>query len=131
MSEVDDKTEKRKRHRLKIIQEIVSSEVSYVQSLNTLVDVFIVPLQTLGTNDETRIVDQASISKLFSNVEMITRLNEKLLADLKQRVEQDWEAKGERIGDLFVQFAPYFKMYTVYTNNYEGANKLLDQLTKK
>lgn len=36
-----------------------------------------------------------------------------------------------RIGDIFVRIAPFFKMYAVYTTNYDTAMRLIDEWSTK
>ncbi len=63
----------------------------------------------------------------------VYRLNKQFLKDLEGRLK-DWvdkETRDQCFGDLFVRFGPYFKMYSMYCNNYEAGSKLLEQLQHK
>ena len=70
------KREKREKRRLCVVNEILSSENTYVNRLRTTVDVFIIPLRekNILTNDEFK--------KQFGNLEIIRELHERLLQAL-------------------------------------------------
>jgi hypothetical protein len=57
-----------------------------------------------------------------------SRLNKSFLKDLENRLNEwvDKDVNQQLFGDLFVRFGPYFKMYSMYCNNYEAASKLLE-----
>ena len=45
----------------------------------------------------------------------------------------DWENDSEhhRIGDIFVKFSPFFKMYTEYVKNFDHAINTINSLYQK
>jgi hypothetical protein len=143
--------QKKQKKRKKILDEIVSTEESYVSSIEVLVDLWMSPIErsanrlsekslsssskSIGEEQPESLVS-AEASKLmaedasfymtapmcktlFSNIKTILPLNKKFLNELQNR--------GKSIGQLFVQYAPFFKMYTTYVNNFDDASKVLDK----
>jgi len=68
------------------------------------------------------VIDQAECNTLFSNIELIQRLNQTFLANL--------EKDQHDVGQTFHDFAQYFKMYMPYVQNHDNATALLGDLTK-
>lgn len=101
-------------------QEIVSTEKSYLASLHVLLDLYLRPLSG------SRILSDKEISAVFSNIETILLLNTRLLGDLE--VHMKYEAPRQLIGGLFLEFAPYFKMYSNYVKDNETSSRLVAKL---
>lgn len=120
---------KMRRMRDQITQEIVDTETTYVNSLETTISQYLIPLSSLASNPETCVLTKDQISTLFSNIATLHKLNEQFRLDLTERRKNQW-TDNDCIGDLFVNFAPYFKMYTLYINNHEAATTLLGSLMK-
>ncbi len=53
----------------------------------------------------------------------------KLQDELRIRIE-DWTTT-QLLGDLFIKFSPYLKMYQIYCNNYEQAVECLNNCMKR
>ncbi|KAL6041590.1 RhoGEF domain containing protein [Balamuthia mandrillaris] len=109
--------------RKKIAQEIYDSEKSYVQSLRTIVEVFIEPLREKKadapiTTDERK--------RIFGEIEVIKGYQEELLTDLGTRVNT-WSI-DQRLGDIFKNMVSFLKVYTSYVNQFDQAILLLGQL---
>jgi hypothetical protein len=118
-----EKAAKRERIRTKVAFEIESTEQSFVESLEALVRLYLQPLQTAADSDDP-ILDKDEVSALFSNIHSICTLNKKFLSDFSARL-QGWDNNATCIGDIFVSFAPIFKMYTQYVGNHDAASELL------
>ena len=110
-------------HRALIAAEILSTEETYVDSLGALLSCYIQPLLNVCRDLHRRILSEEQIASLSSNISAIALFNGKFLSDLSQRVDQ-WSAET-KIGDLFIEFAHYFAMYTVYVANHDSALALL------
>lgn len=161
--------------RERVIAEIVSSEQTYVASLQNLIKFYIIPLKTSSaanaaasssscvddkssaspssscslssssasssssssSSSASPLLTAAEATTLFSNVEVIAGLNANFLSDLKERVGSGGSGSGSVdqskvcVGDLFMKFAPYFKMYTEYVTNYDRVTKQLAVLAKR
>lgn len=69
------------------------------------------------------------ITTIFSNVVTIYEFNEKLLVSLKERLA-NW-SYTQKIGDIFLEMAPYLQIYTQFCNNYEHSNAAVEKLRKQ
>lgn len=110
-------TDKRLKFRLQAIEEILTSEKSYLNQLEILMNYFIIPLK------ERAIIDDASHMTLFGQIEMIYNLNGELLHEL--------EVDLENVGNAFLKIAPFFKLYSVYAFDYKNALLILQDLINK
>ena len=80
------KAEKRAARRLKILEEILSTEESYVGALRTLGKVYVEPLRMVADVPEGkkgRIFTHAELDAIFLNITVITKVNEKFLEELE------------------------------------------------
>ncbi|KAI9586905.1 myosin-M heavy chain [Glossina fuscipes] len=112
-SEVD----KRRNFRLQAIQEIVSSEKTYLQQLELLMEYFVKPLK------EEKVIDETSHIALFGQIEMIHNLNGEFLQELQSDMNN--------VAKAFLRMAPFFKLYSVYAFDYRNALFLLQHLVSK
>jgi hypothetical protein len=97
-----------------LVREILSSEESYVSSLELLVHHYLVALRKHPDKRATK-----EIGVIFGNVEQILTLNTDLRDQLRKRVE-DWSDE-QLLGDIFLKTAPFFRLYFSYGTNYETA----------
>ncbi|KAH8239475.1 hypothetical protein KR032_004671 [Drosophila birchii] len=108
---------KRLGFRMQAIQEIISSEKSYLEQLELLMTYFVRPLK------EQAIIDGSNHTLLFGQIEMIHNLNGEFLREL--------EANMENVAQAFLKMAPFFKLYSVYAFDYRGALFLIQDLISK
>lgn len=106
-----DEVDKRKSFRLQAIQEILTSERSYLNQLELLINYFVNPLK------EQNIITQMDFMSLFGQVHMIYSLNHELLVSL--------ETDLESVAKAFKRMAPFFKLYSVYAFDYNRAQLIL------
>jgi FYVE/RhoGEF/PH domain-containing protein 5/6 len=66
------------------------------------------------------------VNHIFSNVETILLCNETLLNEL----EKELDMKGSRLGAVFLEMAPYLKLYTTFVNNYQQSTSTLLECQK-
>lgn len=116
-----EKREKMFNLRNKVAVEIMKTEEYYVRSQQTLSDIFIRSLR--------KVLSEQDIDTLFSNIEVILKFNSKFNDDVKDRVS-NWE-KDSVISDQFINFAPFFKMYTQYVANHGRAIEFLNTIKKQ
>lgn len=142
------KEEKREKRRICVVNEILSSEQTYVKRLELAVELFIHPLRekNILTNDEFK--------KQFGNLEIIRDLHQKLLQDLQQAATDAAISSTTtptttmsnemnptttphstppptstlKIGKIFKKFIGFFKMYKDYLTSYEGSTIRLAKL---
>lgn len=103
--------DKRKSFRLQAIQEILTSERSYINQLELLMEFFVRPLK------QQQIISADHFMALFGQVEMIYNLNQELLSEL--------DADLENVARAFKRMAPFFKLYSVYAFDYNRAQLIL------
>lgn len=127
-----------------IINEILTTEKSYVTSLKLLMNIYLQPL-----NDKS-IISKDNIQILNSNLAIISDVNERFLHDLQKTVNDIKQhdntiqptdpdqscstdtciMESPSIASLFLKYAPFFKVYTQYVNDQERVITLLQQLDK-
>lgn len=100
---------RRKNYRLQAVQEILTSEQSYIKQLQILMKYFVHPLKHILNSEEYAI--------LFGQIEMIYNLNKELLKNL--------ESDLGNVGKAFLTLAPFFKLYSVYAFDYNRAQIVL------
>eukprot|EP01103_Thecamoeba_quadrilineata_P000668 TRINITY_DN10582_c0_g1_i1.p1 TRINITY_DN10582_c0_g1~~TRINITY_DN10582_c0_g1_i1.p1 ORF type:complete len:1268 (+),score=236.37 TRINITY_DN10582_c0_g1_i1:202-3804(+) len=101
----------------KVAFEIYSTEISYINALNLIVQDFI--------TNETPLVEE-EMKSVFSNIKIIRQVALELL----NRLDEAFSRWGESstIGDIFIRMAPYLKVYSQYCDNYEHAIECLHSL---
>eukprot|EP00029_Vermamoeba_vermiformis_P010898 TRINITY_DN5853_c0_g1_i1.p1 TRINITY_DN5853_c0_g1~~TRINITY_DN5853_c0_g1_i1.p1 ORF type:complete len:741 (-),score=186.63 TRINITY_DN5853_c0_g1_i1:99-2321(-) len=119
--EENDRAREEKRNEAR--REILTTEKSYVNSLNTLISSYLFPLR------ESRILNEAEIDVIFSHVESIKNFNQEFLEALENRMK-NWTSKT-LLADIFLTYIPFFKMYTQYCYNYTKAITNLAQYKEK
>ena len=118
-----NKYEKYCQHRKKVYEEIISTEQTYVTSLQVAVNYYILPLRKfIGTNEE--ILSKEHIEKLFSNIEVIFNVNSVLLNQLSE-TQLNWDVEISTISNVFLQIIPYLKLYFEYESDYDTASEKL------
>jgi len=110
--------------RMKIAQEIYTTEVTYVEALETACNKYYKSLMNAARSDPTISVE--NIKLIFGNIEQILPLNKKFLEDLEQRVKA-WTATS-LLGDLFLKYAPFLKLYGTYSKGYDSAIEALNKV---
>eukprot|EP01006_Ploeotia_vitrea_P045917 TRINITY_DN66979_c8_g21_i1.p1 TRINITY_DN66979_c8_g21~~TRINITY_DN66979_c8_g21_i1.p1 ORF type:complete len:686 (+),score=380.58 TRINITY_DN66979_c8_g21_i1:66-2123(+) len=116
----DLKAEKDQEKRSMLAHEILDSERTYVALLDAMEEMYYGPSK--------KVLPKADHSAVFSNILTIRDLNKQFLIELDTRVSK-WNEQS-CLGDLFVSFAPHFKMYTFYVNNHERIGDLLSSMKR-
>lgn len=109
----------------RIANEILSTEKVYLTSLKLLVKVFKVPL-VYAANSSDPIIPMDDCTKIFSNVETIFKMHEDFYKELTARWDS-WE-ENNSLGDVFLAFTPFLKLYTQYSRNYGDSLRLVKEL---
>ncbi len=89
------------------IEEILTTEKSYIHQLEKIMNYFVVPLK------ERLLLDNSTHTQLFGQLELIYNLNQELLLQL--------EANMDDVANAFVKLAPFFKLYSVYAFDYKNS----------
>lgn len=112
--------------RSKIVDEIVTTEETYVNDLEILIRLYLEPLSTRKNKKKKPIITKEQVKGLFSNIESILNLNRVLLADLQKQIELPPEE--QRIGASFNLLAKCLLLYTDYCSNQKNADELYTKL---
>jgi len=115
------------KERYNIAREVLETERKYVEALAEMVEAYKLPLSKMAEDPSSR-VQKADVQIMFSNVETLRSLNQNILDQLDVRLK-DW-GPHQKIGDIFVQFAPFLKMYTAYGQGYQLALDKYNEINK-
>lgn len=112
MSGGTDERERNVKQRGYIVQELIDTEKNYVAQLQLVVDIFIEPLR------QEKIIDNIDINEQFLNWEPILGLHKQLL----EQLETGSDSLGDtKVGQIFINYSSFFKMYMQYLSNFEIA----------
>lgn len=115
--------EKAAAHRLKILEEILSTEQTYVSALHVCKKVYLDPLRMVADVPKAAIFTHDDLDAIFLNLDVITKVNDKFLEELKAE-QANWP--HVKYADLFRVFSKQFKgCYTRYVNNFDAAEAKL------
>ena len=117
----DDEKDQR---RYFIVTELLTTERTYVAGLEDGILKYSRPLLAAAMTKSPQHVDD--VKAVFSVMEHLVPLNQNLMLSLEERILA-W-SPTQRIGDTFVKVAPFLKMYTTYSNNYDNAIQLLSRI---
>ncbi|KAJ2795832.1 hypothetical protein H4R20_005742, partial [Coemansia guatemalensis] len=102
--------------RMKILSELLVTEVTYVDTLKNVVGVYLNPMR------EAKILAESELRKIFSNVEVILAFhNDHFLPAITHALSQPQMA----IGNVFLQHSAHFRLYSAYTNNHDTSVQTL------
>ena len=101
---------------------------AYVTNLKILQSRYVDPLRE-ASKTSLPILSASDVATLFSTLEAVPKLNERFVEDVGKRVK-DWHAL-QTIGDVFDEYAPFFKTYLVYVQGFEKMSKRLLSLRKE
>eukprot|EP01125_Pyxidicula_operculata_P012503 TRINITY_DN4102_c0_g1_i2.p1 TRINITY_DN4102_c0_g1~~TRINITY_DN4102_c0_g1_i2.p1 ORF type:complete len:662 (+),score=124.81 TRINITY_DN4102_c0_g1_i2:42-2027(+) len=103
--------------RSKVLQEIITTEATYIKDLDVLINSFMKPLISKYQ------LPRESVQSIFSNVETIYGVNKQIAGRL--------ETSQNEVGEIYLSMAPYLKMYSSYCHNHTEALSHLSKLEKK
>ncbi|XP_063244519.1 rho guanine nucleotide exchange factor 39-like [Bacillus rossius redtenbacheri] len=106
--------EKRKQLRNRVVQELLTSEASYLHHLELIMQFFMIPLT------EKPYISHAVYTALFGNMETLYKVNGELLNELKKN--------PDNVASAFLKLAPFFKLYSVYAFDYRQAITVLQDV---
>jgi len=117
--------EKRAAKRKPAVKELLETEKTYVDGLLLCIHSYF-----NGFSSDTKLIPAEDLKMIFNDLQTIWKFNDTFLRDL-QTAYMGFDNDKTRIGDLFVKFCPYFKMYQNYCNNYDQAMVLLAKYSAK
>ncbi len=65
---------------------------------------------------------------LFSNVKTLREFNGKFLSEIEARIS-NWDLDA-KIGDVFIRYAPFFRLYNEYCSSYDKAEQIYQSSQK-
>jgi len=113
--------------RTKIANEILDTERTYVSAITTLLEVYQQPL--MSTANEELGITTFKINCIFNTMPQLIPLNKEVLRRLEQ-VMATWN-EYSTIGEIFVEMAPFLKIYKDYENGYQKALETYTELLKE
>ncbi|CAG8437673.1 9044_t:CDS:2 [Rhizophagus irregularis] len=119
------------RKREAAVNEILTTELTYVDGLRKLVRIYLLPMRQRSANKilSKPIATIEEISTIFGNVEQLLKLHEQLLKSLEER-KINW-SPTRHISDIFLKNAPYLKMYAIYFKSFPQAIATMERLSKE
>ena len=115
-------------HRESVVREIISTEVTYTESLYVLQENFRKPLA------HGNILSPEQDQIVFLNVHSIYDLHVPLLEKLQEAMkeaESNNDVANICIGRVMLDVMPWLRLYTTYINGTQEASELVDTLYKK
>ena len=104
------------------MEEIVSTETTYISKLHILKTQFCIPLK-----DHTDLVD---ISALESQIQIISSYSQLLLSKLEKQLSE-WNDDSTMIGNIFLQYIDFLKAYTQYVKYHSTIQKAIKEAKAK
>ena len=122
--------------RRSIISEIYETEKKFVRDLQTIVEVYIEPLSSGFSPFVQAVIPKISQKEskiIFRDIALILKFNTKLLSEITSILislpKYQWE--HAQIGKIFVDYAPFMKMYQRYFNGHLESDILIKELIDK
>ncbi|XP_054720957.1 ephexin-1-like [Uloborus diversus] len=110
--------------------EVITSEASYLKSLNFLMDHFVQCKEFSGNFSDKHVLDKRERHVLFSDVQPVRDVSASLLADLEKRWLENIILSN--ICDIIYQHASkYFSVYVKYCSNQLYQERTLKELKEK
>eukprot|EP00808_Paulinella_micropora_P010970 g3671.t1 len=107
----------------RILQEILSTERRYTAGLSSLVDQYMLPVQSAN------LLSPQHLREIFSNVQQLYLFHRQFLADLEHIFATT--PQEPNIGKVILKVVPFFKLYYDYVNNFSSAQERLMHWVKK
>lgn len=112
---------------MRVCKEILSTEESYVHSLNLMLALGLFPLREAARTPDRMIISEQEIRVLFSSIEVLIPLHQVFLEALKPKI-QTFNVDTV-IGDSLEEITKFARLYTDYINNFDESRDLLTSLT--
>ncbi|KAJ2000819.1 hypothetical protein GGI04_003997 [Coemansia thaxteri] len=105
--------------RLKILSELLVTEVTYVDTLKNVVGIYLNPMR------EAKILSETELREIFANIEVILAFhNDHFLPAITYAISQPDAA----IGNVFLHHGAHLRLYSMYTNNHDTSVKTLSSV---
>ncbi|KAI1716135.1 rhoGEF domain-containing protein [Ditylenchus destructor] len=107
--------------------EVITSEASYLRSINILITSFMAAPELLGSKSAASVITNAERKQLFSNIQAIRDASEGFLCDLESRLKENLLLSD--VCDILCEhFEKYFDAYVKYCSNQVYQDRTLKRL---
>jgi hypothetical protein len=117
--------------RLQSALEIWSTEETYVTQLELVFNDVVRWLKGYAVVGPKPLIKEQEIQVLFGSIGELLTLHRKILAKLRELKENGDEFLERNVGDVFIKFAPYFKLYFNHVNTFAQNQQKLKVERKK
>ncbi|VDM55089.1 unnamed protein product [Angiostrongylus costaricensis] len=107
--------------------EVITSEASYLRSLNILITHFMASQELMGSKSSFSVITNSERKHLFSNIFAVRDCSERLLSDLETRLEQNL-VLDDLCSILVHHFETNFDVYVKYCSNQVYQERTLRRL---
>uniref|UniRef100_A0A8L8JWN4 Rho guanine nucleotide exchange factor 7 n=1 Tax=Heligmosomoides polygyrus TaxID=6339 RepID=A0A8L8JWN4_HELPZ len=107
--------------------EVITSEASYLRSLNILITHFMASQELMGSKSSFSVITNSERKHLFSNIFAVRDCSERLLSDLETRLEKNL-VLDDLCGILVHHFETNFDVYIKYCSNQVYQERTLRRL---
>lgn len=126
--------------RRSVAEELLQTEINYIENLRTLVTIFVEPLQgtssssskplhSSGDSASTAILNAIELRTLFSSVQVLLPIQEMFLTSLKAKIDS-WHY-DQTLGEMLSTMTPFLRLYAEYIGNFSEATHLYQKLISK
>eukprot|EP01094_Clydonella_sp_ATCC50884_P014770 TRINITY_DN2531_c0_g1_i4.p1 TRINITY_DN2531_c0_g1~~TRINITY_DN2531_c0_g1_i4.p1 ORF type:complete len:776 (-),score=244.59 TRINITY_DN2531_c0_g1_i4:210-2303(-) len=113
--------------RKKIVEEILSTEETYVSALIVLSKAFLEPIRASLASSKP-LMGEGAMKAVFGPVEVLLELHKVFLSSLGARVREARENEDDIVvGDVFLELANCLKLYNAYISSYDQAVRALSE----
>ncbi|TMS34719.1 hypothetical protein L596_002254 [Steinernema carpocapsae] len=107
--------------------EVITSEASYLRSMNVLITHFMAAPELLGSKSTQSVITNSERKHLFSNILAVRDCSEKLLSDLERRFSENL-VFSDVCDILSTHFENHFDAYVKYCSNQVYQDRTLKKL---
>ena len=109
-------------YRGSVTNDIITTEQNYVNTLQYVIENVKNPL----TAKNKDVLNENEMKVLFSNIETVYQTNKTFCDDLTNRCKE--YTPTTKIGDVFLQFIPFLKVYSEYCSNFRHTTEIIPTL---
>jgi len=117
---ISDDLDPTEKSRNLVINEIINSEIDYVNDLDYINEAYIKYIHN------HKILDESQSSRLFVHLSFIINMNKELLDDLKEKVQN----AHAPVGSSFLKMSAFLKGYSSYCADQDEINNLIEEFKK-
>jgi hypothetical protein len=117
-----------------VINELVTSERSYIRRLQILKNDYADPLRRFARNKDTAIIPVYQANTLFGNIDNILPVNETFLTDLEKMIAPNGPQTVGGVGDVALKHFKHlrgFEHYKQYYSKREEAQAIFEKEVSK